>query len=153
VTDVTRIGLLGLARSGVRLVTASGGSWRQCSTTVPRLAAMTPRTRIQLFRAVAVTEALSWAGLLVGMYFKYLTDAGELGVKVFGPVHGGVFVAYVVLTLVVARTQRWSLWVTLVGLASAVPPFTTLAFERWTLRTGRLDVAGPAPAREPAPAS
>lgn len=38
---------------------------------------MTPRTRIQLFRAVAATEALSWAGLLVGMYAKYLTDAGE----------------------------------------------------------------------------
>jgi integral membrane protein len=114
---------------------------------------MTPRTRIQLFRAVAVTEAFSWAGLLVGMYFKYLTDAGELGVKVFGPVHGAVFVAYVVMTLVVARTQRWSLWVALVGLASAVPPFTTLAFERWTLRTGRLDVAAPLRNRERAPAS
>lgn len=114
---------------------------------------MTPRTRIQLFRAVAVTEAFSWAGLLVGMYFKYLTEAGELGVKVFGPVHGAVFVAYVVMTLVVARTQRWSLGVTFVGLASAVPPFTTLAFERWTLRTGRLDVAEAARAQEPATAS
>lgn len=114
---------------------------------------MTPRTRIQLFRAVAVTEALSWAGLLVGMYFKYLTDAGELGVKVFGPIHGAVFVAYVVMTLVVARTQRWSLWVTFVGLVSAVPPFTTLAFERCTLRTGRLDVTAPARERAPAPAS
>ncbi len=118
-----------------------------------RLAAMTPRTRIQLFRAVAVTEAFSWAGLLVGMYFKYLTDAGELGVKVFGPLHGTVFVAYVVMTIVVARTQRWSLWVTLVGLASAVPPFTTLAFERWTLRTGRLDGALRARGREPEPVS
>jgi integral membrane protein len=114
---------------------------------------MTPRTRIQLFRAVAVAEAFSWAGLLVGMYFKYLTDAGELGVKVFGPVHGAVFVAYVVLTLVVARTQRWSLWVTFVGLASAVPPFTTLVFERWTLRTGRLDVIPRSRGREPQPVS
>ncbi len=110
---------------------------------------MTSRTWIQLFRAVAVTEALSWAGLLVGMYVKYLTDAGELGVKIFGPLHGGVFVAYVLLTLVVARTQRWSLWVTFVGLASAVPPFTTLAFERWTLLTGRLDERSAAPDRQP----
>jgi integral membrane protein len=114
---------------------------------------MTPRTRIQLFRAVAVAEALSWAGLLVGMYVKYLTDAGELGVKIFGPIHGAVFVGYVLMTLVVARTQRWSLWVTFVGLTAAVPPFTTLAFERWTLRTGRLDVAPPARDREPQPAS
>jgi integral membrane protein len=114
---------------------------------------VTPRTRIQLFRAVAVTEAFSWVGLLVGMYFKHLAGAGELGVQVFGPLHGGVFVAYVVLTLVVARTQRWSLRATFVGLAAAVPPFTTLAFERWAVRTGRLDVLGPARVREPQLAS
>jgi integral membrane protein len=114
---------------------------------------MTPRTRVQLFRVVAVTEAFSWAGLLVGMYFKYLTDAGELGVKVFGPIHGAVFVAYVVMTLVVAFTQRWSLWVAFVGLASAVPPFTTLAFERWALRTGRLDLTPADRGREPQPVS
>ena len=36
-------------------------------------------------------------------------DAGDLGVKIFGPVHGGVFVAYVLLTLaftVVAGTLQ-----------------------------------------------
>jgi hypothetical protein len=41
-----------------------------------------------LFRVVAVAEALSWAALLVGMFFKYATDTTELGVKVFGPLHG-----------------------------------------------------------------
>ncbi len=91
-----------------------------------------------LFRIVATAEALSWLGLLTGMYFKYLTDAGDGGVKLFGPIHGGVFVAYVVLTVLVSRTQRWGARTTLVGLAASIPPFATLAFEEWARRTGRL---------------
>ena len=87
---------------------------------------------------MAVLEALSWVGLLAGMYAKYLTDAGDLGVKVFGPLHGGVFLAYLVLTVVVARLHRWSLATLLLGLACSVPPFATLAFEWWVVRSGRL---------------
>ena len=96
------------------------------------------RTLVRLFIVVATVEALSWLGLLVGMYVKYFTAAGDLGVKVFGPVHGGVFVAYVLLTLLVSRTLRWSVWTTLLALACSVPPFATLLFEWWAVRTGRL---------------
>ena len=95
----------------------------------------------RLFVAVAIAEALSWAGLLIGMYFKYLTEAGELGVKVFGPLHGGVFVLYVALALVLARVHRWSLATTFLALASSIPPFATVAFELWAIRTGRLEPA------------
>ena len=99
---------------------------------------MWTRTRLPLFKAVAILEGCSWLGLLVGMYFKYLTDAGELGVKIFGPIHGGLFVAYVVLTLLVGRAQRWSVPTVLVGLAASIPPFASVAFEVWAQRTGRL---------------
>ena len=92
---------------------------------------------------LATAEAVSWAGLLTGMYVKYLTDAGEAGVKVFGPVHGGIFLAYVLLTLLVSRTVAWGRWTTLLGLACSVPPFATLAFELWAQRTGRLTPALP----------
>lgn len=110
---------------------------------------MSARTRILLFKVVAVAEALSWAGLLTGMYFKYLTDAGDLGVRVFGPVHGTIFIAYVLLALLVSRTLSWSRRATLAGLACSVPPFATFAFELWALRTGRLDVPRAHPAAEP----
>lgn len=99
---------------------------------------VSPRTHAQLFRIVATAEAVSWVGLLTGMYFKYLTGAGDVGVQIFGPIHGGIFVAYVVMTFVVSRTFGWSRWTTLVGLACSVPPFATLAFEVWAQRTGRL---------------
>ena len=101
----------------------------------------------RLFVAVAIAEALSWAGLLTGMYVKYFTDAGELGVQVFGPLHGGIFMLYVALALVLARVHRWSLGTTFLALVCSVPPFATLAFEQWVTRTGRLPLSGPAPTR------
>ena len=94
--------------------------------------------QVPLFKVVAVAEAVSWLGLLVGMYYKYFTDTGDLGVKIFGPIHGGIFIVYVLLTLLVARTLRWGRWTAVIALACSVPPFATLTFELWAERTGRL---------------
>jgi integral membrane protein len=94
---------------------------------------------VTAFRVVAVAEALSWTGLLTGMFFKYVVDAGEQGVHVFGPIHGTVFVAYLIVTLLTWRQQRWSFVVAAVALASSVPPFCTVLFEVWAQRCGRLD--------------
>lgn len=94
-----------------------------------------------LFRTVAVLEALSWAGLLGGMYFKYLSTgplAGEWGVHLFGPVHGAFFLAYCAVTLLVGLRARWPLPRLLLGLACAVPPFTTLWFDRYAEGRGLL---------------
>lgn len=92
------------------------------------------------FRVVATAEALSWAGLLLGMFFKYVVVHDEIGVQVFGPIHGGVFVAYVVSVLVLFRRFGWSRRVTVLALAASVPPFATYAFEVWAQRSGRLSV-------------
>ncbi|MFC7586496.1 DUF3817 domain-containing protein [Nonomuraea antimicrobica] len=85
---------------------------------------------LRWFRVVAVAEACSWAGLLVGMFFKYVTETGELGVKVFGPIHGALFVLYVAGVLLAAREAGWSRGAVVLGLACGVPPFTSLWFER-----------------------
>ena len=69
---------------------------------------MTPRTAVLLFRAVAIAEALTWVGLLAGMYVKYVPETSEVGVQVFGPIHGAVFVLYVAVTLLTARRLRGS---------------------------------------------
>ncbi|MGY1620099.1 DUF3817 domain-containing protein [Geodermatophilus sp. SYSU D00691] len=98
------------------------------------------------FRVVAVAEALSWLGLLAGMHLKHVAGTTEAGVQLFGPVHGAVFVAYVVVAVVAARVLRWRPSTTLLALAAAVPPLVTVWFERWATRAGRL------PRREPATA-
>jgi integral membrane protein len=104
-----------------------------------------PRTIAGLFRAVAIAEAVSWALLLAGMFVKWVLRTSELGVQVAGPVHGAVFIAYVVVTLVTWRALRWDSATALLALAASVPPLTTLWFERWATRTGRLPVARPVP--------
>jgi integral membrane protein len=101
---------------------------------------------VTAFRVVAFAEAVSWLGLLIGMFFKYVADAGEGGVRVFGPIHGTVFLTYAVLALLTWRQQRWSLPVAIAALAASVPPFCTVVFEEWARRTGRLH---PSPERRP----
>ncbi|MBO4160674.1 DUF3817 domain-containing protein [Micromonospora antibiotica] len=96
----------------------------------------------RLFVAAAVAEACSWLALLVGMAVKYGPPGNEIGVKVFGPIHGALFVAYGLLVLAVARLHRWSLGVTVVALVCAVPPLATLFFERWAARRGLLRTTG-----------
>ena len=96
-------------------------------------------TPARLFRLVARAEAVTWALLLAGMFLKHVTRTTELGVQVFGMVHGVVFIAYCVAAVVVGVDQRWSPGRLLAGLVAAVPPFATLAFERYAVRAGLLD--------------
>ena len=102
-------------------------------------AVISPSTGARVFRAVAIAEACSWAGLLIGMFFKYIVVIDDIGVNIFGPIHGGLFVAYVVVTLLVARTFGWTLPITLLALVASIPPLATLWFERRARRTGLLD--------------
>lgn len=88
---------------------------------------MTPRT---VFRALAVTEAVTWAGLLTGMFVKYVVGTTEVGVQVAGPIHGVAFIAYCLATVVVGIDQQWSRGRLALGLASSIPPLMTVWFDR-----------------------
>ncbi|MGY5765479.1 DUF3817 domain-containing protein [Brachybacterium sp. DNPG3] len=92
------------------------------------------------FAIAAVLEAITWAGLLIGMLLKYGTGTTELGVVIFGRLHGGMFLIYVAVSLLTAWKQRWSWWVALLALAAAVPPLVTVPLEMWLRRSGRLGV-------------
>ena len=107
---------------------------------------MTPRTAATAFRTVAIAEAISWIGLLAGMFVKYVPATSEVGVQIFGPIHGAVFVAYVVLALLASRLLGWSRGTTLLALAASVPPLATVWFERRATRTGELAGAEAVPA-------
>ncbi|QWF82792.1 DUF3817 domain-containing protein [Amycolatopsis sp. CA-230715] len=92
-----------------------------------------------VFRVAAVAEAFSWAGLLIGMFFKYAVGGSDGGVPVLGMVHGVVFVVYVLVSLVVFKPLGWRGKTLLLALLSSIPPLFTWAFEKWALRTGKLD--------------
>jgi integral membrane protein len=104
---------------------------------------LAPRTVARAFRVVAFAEAVSWALLLAGMFVKWVLRTSEVGVQVAGPIHGAVFVVYVVLALTCWRVLRWDLRTTALALVASVPPFATVWFERWAARTGRLPLGAP----------
>lgn len=97
---------------------------------------MTPRT---LYRRLALAEVVTWALLLLGMVLKYGTKTTDLGVRVFGLVHGVVFIAFCLVTVLLWVNQRWSAREGVLGLLSAVPPFLTVWWERRLERRGRLE--------------
>lgn len=92
----------------------------------------------RVFAAIALLEAFTWAGLLVGMFLKHVTGTTEAGVWLFGRLHGGVFMLYVVVTIVAAVALRWRWWVALLALLASIPPLVTVPLEIWLRRTGRL---------------
>lgn len=100
---------------------------------------MTPLGPGRLLRVLADAEAVTWALLLTGMVLKYVTDTTDLGVSIAGPIHGFVFLAYCVVTVVVGIDQKWGGRTVLLGLLSAIPPFVTIPFEKSVRRN---DLAG-----------
>lgn len=109
------------------------------------------RTAAGWFRLIALAEAVSWAGLLVGMYFKYLgSPRTEIGVKVFGPIHGGVFIAFVAVAVLVGVARKWDIGTWILALLASVVPLGSVIFVMWADRTARIEVGdGPALVAQP----
>lgn len=95
---------------------------------------MTPRA---LFRTLAITEAITWTGLITALILRATLGLSE-AVSVAGGIHGFVFLAYGATALLVAINQRWSIGVAVLAVASAVIPYATIPVERWLARSGRL---------------
>jgi integral membrane protein len=88
---------------------------------------------------VALAEAVSWAGLLAGMYFKYVgSPRTEIGVKVFGMAHGLVFIAFVVTAVLAGIAFKWAAGTWLLALLASVVPLCSVIFLIWVDRTGRM---------------
>jgi integral membrane protein len=92
---------------------------------------------IRMFRFMAISEAITWIGLLVGMLFKYIVASNAIGVRIFGPVHGMVMICYVMACGIIRPDMRWSGRQTLIAIAASVPPLATWPFERWAMRRYR----------------
>lgn len=93
----------------------------------------------QWFRVIAFAEAVSWVGLLIGMYFKYLgAPRTEMGVKVFGPVHGGIFIAFVVAALLAGMAYKWGVGTWLLAALGSILPLGSVIFLIWADRNGGL---------------
>jgi integral membrane protein len=95
---------------------------------------------IKTFRYVALAEATTFLVLLVAAIIKRTSDA-PIGVEIMGPIHGMLFLAYVVIALSVRGPAGWTGRQTLAVLAGAVLPFGGFVVDRWLARTGQLRAA------------
>jgi integral membrane protein len=87
-------------------------------------------------RYVALAEATSFIALLIASYVKR-TGGGELGVQILGPIHGVLFIAYVVIALNLRPQLGWSPKTTFWVLVGAVVPFGGYVVDWWLLREAR----------------
>jgi len=85
------------------------------------------------FRRVALLEATSFLALLVATYVKH-DGGGEVGVSILGPIHGGLFLLYVLLALRLRPDAGWSPRATVLILLGAVVPFGGYAVDAWLAR-------------------
>lgn len=107
------------------------------TTSQPRLSTLASPSWV--FRTVSIAEAITWTLLLIGMFLKYVTQTTELGVRIFGTLHGAVFLAYGVTAVLVWIDQRWTTGKGVLALACAIPPFATIAFDRWVEKRSPID--------------
>lgn len=75
------------------------------------------------FRLVAYAEAITFLILLGGVVVKRVLDGSDVGVRVMGPIHGIVFLVYVVMVLQVRASQAWNLGQTLLVIVASALPF------------------------------
>jgi len=85
---------------------------------------------VRNFKLVALIEATTFLLLLVASYVKRANDQ-PLGVEILGPIHGLLFIAYVVMALAVRESAGWSGKQTLLILLGAVLPFGGYVVDRW----------------------
>lgn len=87
-------------------------------------------------RYIALAEATSFLALLVASFFKHQGE-GELGVHILGPIHGALFIVYVIVALNVRSELGWSGATTFWILVGAVVPFGGYVVDWWLVREAR----------------
>lgn len=91
----------------------------------------------------AIAETISWIGLIGGMILKFGFDE-DLGVTIFGRVHGFLFLIYVATALLCYAQYKWSIQHTMIVLAAAIPPFVGFVVVHRLIERGETKQASPA---------
>ena len=100
-----------------------------------------------VFMGVAFLEAITWTGLLIGMYQKYVMGLDDNLVPLFGRLHGVMFLVYAWVAVVTSRTLKWNTRQTVLALVAGIPPLLTIPFEFWV--RNKCYLAPPRSSRQP----
>ena len=92
---------------------------------------------LKTFRWVALIEATTFLALLLATVIKH-SDGGATGVSILGPIHGALFIAYVINVFAIRNAERWTPKVTFWILLGAVLPFGGYVVDWWLARERRV---------------
>lgn len=85
---------------------------------------------MKLFRAVSLTEGVSWLVLLfIAMPLKYFFDM-PMAVRWAGRIHGGLFVAFIITLAMAAVEARWGIVKILRAFIASLFPFGAFWLEK-----------------------
>jgi len=91
-----------------------------------------------LFRFAALSEAVGWTVLLLGISIDHFGLPGHrFAVPIAGQIHGTIFLLYFGVQIAVYSSLGWSRQKFLASIVAGVPPYGTLAFELWAAHSRR----------------
>lgn len=88
-------------------------------------------SKIGQLRIVGILEGSSWLILLfIAMPMKYMFN-NPIGTQIMGPIHGFLFVIFVLYILLLSFQLKWSFFkITLLLLAASIIPFGTFYVDK-----------------------
>ncbi len=91
------------------------------------------KTNIGRLRILGYIEGTSLLVLVfIGMPLKYYFESPSLD-ESLGPLHGGIFVLFVLIVLIVAMQLKWKFWITSKVILSSFIPFGTFYIDKTIL--------------------
>lgn len=91
------------------------------------------RTKLGQLRWLAILEGISYLLFALTMPLKYMY-AIYLPNKIVGVVHGILFISFCIWVVLVAKQLKWSIFLTLICLASSLFPFATFIVDHKILK-------------------
>ena len=97
---------------------------------------------------VVETEFVSADGLVRATsrtleYLRFDPEERPIGVQIFGPIHGVIFLLFLAAALHVGFGERWSVSTWLLALLGSIVPLGSVIFVIWADRAGKLGPHGP----------
>ncbi len=90
----------------------------------------TPSEAWKLFRLAALSEAIGWSILILGILIKYYNLPGHtIALPIAGQIHGMIFIAYFMILLLIYSSLQWNLTKVLISFCAGVIPYGSLLFE------------------------
>jgi len=85
---------------------------------------------MNFFKISGILETISTISLFfIAMPVKYI-GGNEILVKIIGPIHGALFILYILLVLWEQRQGRLNVELAIKGMLSSIPPGGPIWFER-----------------------